>query len=110
MNIHDVPVETVRRVNAYLRAAPYRTTGRYDWRIPALVAESWVTAGASPIYTNDLARRFGASRRTICTAIQRLVAGGVIRQAGTSADGRRLYEPCLDIGEAAFGPEQRHVG
>lgn len=98
--IAEIPEDTLRRILAYTQACADLTAGRHDFRIPYLVAEDWATRGSSQLSTNDLARRFGSTRRTICKALSRLVEAGAIRRVGHDHEtGQSIYEPCLERGD-----------
>lgn len=97
--LEDLPDALVRRITDYCTAAPYLTNGRDDFRIPPMVANDWATAGVSVLKTNVLARRFGTTRRTVCKAIKRLTAAGVIRLVGRTPEGHQQFIPCLERGD-----------
>jgi len=100
IHLEDVPESTIRRMIDYAVAAGTLTAGRHDFRIPHIVASEWATKGGCVLSTNGLARQFGSTRRTMCAAIARLEAAGAIREIGRTDDGRAIYEPVLEIGDA----------
>lgn len=90
---------TLRRMTDYVTASAYLTAGIHDHRIPAIVADQWSRQGYAVLSTNDLARRFGTTRRTMCFALARLKEANVIREIGRAHDGRAKYAPCLERGD-----------
>lgn len=98
--LNDVPETTFRQLLDYSAAATsILRTGRHDFRIPFIVADEWVRSGCCILSTNGLARQFNSTRRTMCFAIARCIEAGTIREVGRTADGRAMYEPCLEIGD-----------
>ena len=98
--MHKIPDDaTLRRMTDYVTASLYLTAGIHDHRIPPIVADQWSKQGFALLSTNDLASRFHTTRRTICHALARLVAAGVIKEIGRTADKRALYAPCLERGD-----------
>jgi hypothetical protein len=41
-----------------------------------MVGEQWLLLGYDEVRTNDFARRFGTTRKTVCRALRQLVANG----------------------------------
>jgi len=98
-SLHEVPEALLQRVMDYSAASAYYTTGRHDFRIPMMIADQWLIKGYGSIDTNAFARRFGTTRRTVCKALHRLAAAGIIREIGC-ANGKTQFEPNLAIGDA----------
>lgn len=98
-SLQDVPEALLQRVMDYSTAAADYTAGRHDFRIPMMIADQWLLHGYGTIDTNSFARRFGTTRRTVCKALKRLAAAGVIREIDR-ANGKARYEPNLEIGDA----------
>lgn len=99
MAIEDLPDEEIQRLLDYSHAAGLLTNGRHDFRIPILVAEGWAERGYAVLPTNTLARMFGSTRRTMCSAIKRLLAAGAIREIGRTENGHPMLAPVLEIGD-----------
>lgn len=100
INLDDLPDEKIRRMMDYTMAAGSLTRGRHDFRIPFFVVNDWAKHGYCVLSTNRLARQFNSTRRTMCIAIERLVAAGAIREIGRTSDKRAKFVPCLEIGDA----------
>lgn len=97
--LDELPEPLLQQVIDYVVAAGSLTRGKHDFRIPYIVAHEWALTGRCVLSTNDLARRFKSTRRTMCNAIDRLIEAGAIRIVGRTADNRAMYEPCLETGE-----------
>lgn len=97
--LDDLPEELVLRMMDYAVGAGSLTNGRDDFRIPFLVVHDWALKGHCVLSTNDLARRFGTTRRTICKAIKRLIDADAIREVGRTVDGLKILVPCLERGD-----------
>lgn len=97
-SLEDLPEPLLQQMIDYVVAAGSLTRGKHDFRIPYIVAHEWALTGRCVLSTNDLARRFNSTRRTMCLAIERLVKAGAIRIVGRTDDNRAMYEPCLETG------------
>jgi hypothetical protein len=97
--LDDLPEPLLRRMTDHVTAGLYLTAGRYDHKIPYIVAHEWALTGRCVLSTNDLARRFNSTKRTMCLALKRLTRANVIREVGRTDDGRAIYVPCLERGD-----------